>query len=111
MTTYIRFYWKTNRTEEDINTLERIDGGYWFSETTTDTQHAFRVLERKQLTQTMFAESLQELSQDFVEIPCWKQQLTTYDNPLLPISGSVSKAAGYFNSSEIVLPRFLFTDS
>jgi len=70
-----RFYWKTNRNQSSSETkkVNRIEGGYWFSEDSGQNLVTYKVLYRSEVTPVTYVEWLDELPNDFIETPCWKQ--------------------------------------
>ena len=63
-----RFYWKsTGVYNGEITLVERVEGGYWFSDLKT-----WKVLDRT-AHGAFIMEYLEELSEDFIALPCWKQ--------------------------------------
>lgn len=64
-----RFYWKSDGSHNGETTLvERIEGGHWFADL-----KVWKVLQRY-VESDIIIEQLEELPQDFIEIPCWKQE-------------------------------------
>ena len=65
----VRFYWKSNRQYNGETTLvERVEGGSWFADL-----KMWKVLQRY-VESGIIIEQLEELPEDFVENPCWKQE-------------------------------------
>ena len=62
-------------TKENINTenVIRVDGGWWFSETTSEGRHVYEVLDRQVISPGRVLEFLKPLPEDFVQLPCWEQ--------------------------------------
>jgi hypothetical protein len=64
-----RFYWKSTGTYNGETTLvERVEGGSWFADL-----KVWKVLERH-VESGIIIEQLEELPEDFIENPCWKQE-------------------------------------
>jgi len=65
-----RFYWKTtgDHVFSETTQVERVEGGSWFSDL-----KVWKVLERH-IESGIIIEQLEELPEDFVESPCWKQE-------------------------------------
>ena len=69
-----RFYWNDNKTEKDVTEeIIRTDGGWWFSEDTSNGRFVYEVIERKEISPCCFLEYLKPLNQDFLQLPCWKE--------------------------------------
>jgi hypothetical protein len=65
---------KSNR--NDTGTLQeviRTDGGWWFSEETSEGRVVYEVIERKEVSPGHFLELLKPLPQDFLQLPCWQE--------------------------------------
>ena len=64
-----RFYWKSDGSHSGETTLvERVEGGSWFADL-----KVWKVLQRY-VESDIIIEQLEELPQDFIESPCWKQE-------------------------------------
>jgi len=64
-----RFYWKSDESHNGETTLvERVEGGSWFADL-----KVWKVLQRH-IESDIIIEQLEELPEDFVENPCWKQE-------------------------------------
>lgn len=64
-----RFYWKSTGTYNgETTTVERVEGGFWFADL-----KVWKVLERC-IDSGIIIEWLEELPEDFVMSPCWKQE-------------------------------------
>jgi hypothetical protein len=69
-----RFYMNTNRNETGIlQEVIRTDGGWWFSEETSEGRLVYEVIDRKEISPGHVLELLKPLPQDFVQLPCWQQ--------------------------------------
>ena len=69
-----RFYMKTNRKKTGISQeVIRTDGGWWFSEETSEGRLVYEVIERKEISPGHVLELLKPLPQDFLQLPCWQE--------------------------------------
>ena len=71
-----RFYYTKNRNQTinlPITSIQRTDGGWWFSEEYNGVRKAYQIIERKEISPSCFIELLSPLPEDFVELPCWKE--------------------------------------
>ena len=62
-------------TKENIYTenVVRVDGGWWFSETTSEGRHVYTVVDRQLISPGYVLEFLKPLPEDFVQLPCWEE--------------------------------------
>jgi len=62
-------------TKESNNTenVVRVDGGWWFSETTSEGRAVYEVIDRQVISPGHVLEFLKPLPEDFVQLPCWEQ--------------------------------------
>ena len=74
-----RFYWNGNRDDTQTHKeVVRTDGGWWFSEETSEERLVYEVVERKEISPSHFLELLKPLPQDFLQLPCWKQEAVVW---------------------------------
>lgn len=82
-----RFYWNNNRNETEIykgdgrehtliiQEIKRTNGGWWFSEETSEGRCVYEVIERTEIISGHYLELLKPLPPDFLQLPCWEEPL------------------------------------
>jgi len=56
-----------------VENVTRVDGGWWFSETSSEGRHVYTVVDRQLISPDHVLEFLEPLPEDFVQLPCWEE--------------------------------------
>ena len=68
-----RFYMNKNTKETiHVENVIRTDGGWWFSETSSEGRRTYTVVDRQVVSPDHVLEFLKPLPEDFLQLPCWE---------------------------------------